>query len=84
MKVRKDSDEIGINILIIVPCHQLLDRTDKVKKFIGDFNNLKRKALLLLLNKRLVFYNGAHQSKKVTGKKSARKRNTNFISTKDS
>ena len=28
-----------IKILISVPCHWLLDKTEIVKKFIGDFNN---------------------------------------------
>ena len=35
----KDSDVMRIKILIVVTCHRLLDRTEIVKKFIGDFYN---------------------------------------------
>ena len=35
----KDSDGMGIRILIVVTCHRLLNRTEIVKKFMDDFNN---------------------------------------------
>ena len=39
LKVIKDSDGLGIKILIVITCHWLLDRTEIVKKFIDEFNN---------------------------------------------
>ena len=39
LKVTNDSDGMKIKILIVVTCHQLLDRTEIVNKFIDDFNN---------------------------------------------
>ena len=33
------SDGMEIKILIVVTYHLLLDRTETVKEFIGDFNN---------------------------------------------
>ena len=38
-KVTKNSDGMGIKILIAVTCHRLLDSTESVKKFIDEFNN---------------------------------------------
>ena len=35
----KDLDGMGIQILIIVKFHRLLDRTEIVNKFFDDFNN---------------------------------------------
>ena len=39
LKVTKDSDGIGITIIIVVTCHRILDRTKIVKKCIDNFNN---------------------------------------------
>ena len=35
----KDSDGMGIIILIFVICHRLFDRTETVKKSVDEFNN---------------------------------------------